>query len=72
MAIYVPKGTPDAVLAKLESGCRTTLDDSKVKEILDKQTQPVDFRDRKGLGEFVATEFKKAGDLFDAAGLRAK
>jgi tripartite-type tricarboxylate transporter receptor subunit TctC len=72
MAIYAPKGTPDEILAKLESGCRSTLADSKVKEILDKQTQPVDFRDRKGLGEFVATEFKKAGDLFDAAGLRVK
>jgi tripartite-type tricarboxylate transporter receptor subunit TctC len=72
MAIYAPRGTPDAILAKLESGCRATLDDSKVKEMLEKQAQPVDFRDRKGLGSFVATEFKKAGDLIDAAGMRPK
>ncbi len=72
MAIYTPKGASEAILTKLESGCRTMLDDGKVKEILDKQAQPVDFRDRKGLGEFVATEFKKAGELIDAAGMRPK
>jgi tripartite-type tricarboxylate transporter receptor subunit TctC len=72
MAIYAPKGTPDAMLAKLEGACRGALADGKVKEILDKQAQPVDFRNRKELAEFVATEFKKAGDLIDAAGMRPK
>jgi len=72
MAIYAPKGTPDDILAKLEGACRAALADSKVVEILEKQAQPVDFRDRKALGAFVATEYKKAGDLIDAAGMRAK
>ncbi len=72
MAIYAPKGTPNAILSKLEGGCRQTLADSKVKDILDKQAQPIDFRDRKGLAAFVASEFEKAGDLVEKAGLSAK
>ncbi len=72
MAIYAPKGTPDPILTKLEGACRTTLDDSKVKGILEKQAQPVDFRDRKGLGDFITTEFQKAGELIDAAGMRPR
>jgi tripartite-type tricarboxylate transporter receptor subunit TctC len=72
MAIYAPKGTPEAVLAKLEGNCRETLADAKVKGILEKQAQPIDFRDRKGLAAFVASEFKKAGELVDMSGLRPK
>jgi tripartite-type tricarboxylate transporter receptor subunit TctC len=71
-AMFAPKGTPDAVLGKLEAACRTTMADPKVVEIMERQRQPIDFRDRKGLGAFVAAEFKKAGELIDAAGLRPK
>lgn len=71
-AMFAPKGTPDDVLAKLESACRTTMADAKVVEIMERQKQPIDFRDRKALGTFVASEFKKAGELIEAAGLRPK
>lgn len=71
-AMFAPKGTPNGVLNKLEAACRATMADPKVEEMMERQRQPIDFRDRKDLDAFVAAEFKKAGELIDAAGLRPK
>src|SRR5690606_32211111 len=70
--MFAPKGTPEPVLAKLEAACRTTMSDASVKEALAKQRQPIQFLDRKGTAEFVASEFKRNGELIRAAGLGHK
>lgn len=70
--LFAPKGTPEAVLARLEAACKAALADPAVIEGLDKQKQPIDFRDRAGLAAFVADEFKTAKILIDEAGLAAK
>jgi len=70
--MFAPKGTPEPILAKLESACRTTMTDAGIIEALAKQRQPIDFRDRKGTAEFVASEFKRNGELIRAAGLGPK
>lgn len=71
-AMFAPKGTPDAILAKLESACQATLKEPAVIESLGRQKQPIDFLDRKGTAAFIAAEFKKNGELMEAAGLKAK
>lgn len=70
--MFAPKGTPEPVLAKLEAACRSAMAATAVVEGLGKQQQGIDFRDRAGLGAFVATEFKQARALLDEAGLVAK
>ena len=70
--MFAPKGTPEPILAKLEAACRTTMSDASVKEALAKQRQPIQFLDRKGTAEFVASEFKRNGELIRAAGLGHK
>ena len=70
--MFAPKGTPEPVLAKLEAACRTTMNDASVKEALAKQRQPIQFLDRKATAAFVASEFKRNGELIRAAGLGHK
>jgi tripartite-type tricarboxylate transporter receptor subunit TctC len=70
--LFAPKGTPEPVLAKLEAACKATMADASVVQVMQRQRQPIDFRDRKGLGAFVQAEFAKAGSLLDSAGLKAK
>jgi tripartite-type tricarboxylate transporter receptor subunit TctC len=69
-AVFAPKGTPEPVLAKLEDACKATLADKAVIEALEKQRQPIDFRDRKGLAAFVADEVARAKTLIEEAGLK--
>jgi tripartite-type tricarboxylate transporter receptor subunit TctC len=71
-ALFAPKGTPAPVLAKLEAACKAALEDKSVVEGLARQQQPIDFRDQKGLGQFVEEEFKKARGLLEEAGLTVK
>lgn len=70
--MFAPKGTPEPILAKLEDACRTTVKDPTVVEAFAKQRQPIDFRDRKAAAEFVASEFKRNGELLRAAGFGHK
>ncbi len=71
-SMFAPKGTPEPILAKLESACRTALTDKGVIENLDRQRQPIDFLDRKGAAAFISAEFKKNGELLSEAGLTVK
>jgi tripartite-type tricarboxylate transporter receptor subunit TctC len=71
-AMFAPKGTSEAVLARLETACRTTMSDPTVVAMLAKQRQPLDFMDRKATASFVAAEIKKAKVLLDAAGMEPK
>ncbi len=70
--MFAPKGTPEPILAKLESACRTALADPGVVDNLGKQRQPIDFLDRKATDAFISAEFKKNGTLISEAGLSAK
>lgn len=69
-AIFAPKGTPEPVLARLEAACQAAVQDKGAIEALEKQRQPIDFRDRKGLAAFVADEYKNAKVLIEEAGLK--
>lgn len=71
-AMFAPKGTPDDVLAKLESACKAALADAGSIAALDKQKQPIDYRDRAGLKAFVEAEYAKAKALLQDAGLKAQ
>lgn len=70
--IFAPKGTPEPVLAHLESACRTTMSAPAVVDLFGKQGQPIHFLDRKGMQAFVASEYKKATGLLEVAGLEPK
>lgn len=71
-AIFAPKGTPEPVLAKLESACKTTMTAPAVIDLFGKQAQPIHYLDRKATRAFVAAEYKKAAGLLEAAGLEPK
>jgi tripartite-type tricarboxylate transporter receptor subunit TctC len=71
-SMFAPKGTPEPIMAKLESACRTALQDPGVIENLGKQRQPIDFLDRKGAAAFIEAEFKKNGTLLSEAGLKVQ
>lgn len=70
--LFAPKGTPEAVMVKLEASCKAAIVDKGVVEALGKQQQPIDFKDRAGLAAFVGDEFKKARGLIEEAGLTAR
>lgn len=71
-AMFAPKGTPDDVLAKLEGACKAALADQSSIDALEKQKQPIDYRDRAGLKTFVEAEYAKAKALLQDAGLKAQ
>jgi tripartite-type tricarboxylate transporter receptor subunit TctC len=71
-AMFAPKGTPEPVLAKLEAACKAALTDAATIDALEKQKQPIDFRDRAGLKSFVDAEYEKARVLLQDAGLKAQ
>ena len=58
------------LLAKLEAACKSTLAEKSVINALEKQRQPIDFRDRNGLAAFVADEVARAKTLIEEAGLK--
>ncbi len=71
-AIFVPKGTPDAIKTKLGQACKTALDDEKVKEIYERQKYPIAYQDAAALKIFVEADYKRVKDLVEAAGLGKK
>lgn len=71
-AIFAPKGTPDAVKAKLGQACKAALEDDKVKEIYDRQKYPIAYQDAAALKTFVEADYKRVKDLVEAAGLGKK
>ena len=71
-AMFAPKGTPEAVLAQLDAACKSALADAGTIDALEKQKQPIDYRDRAGLKVFVDAEFEKARALLQDAGMKAQ
>ncbi len=68
--MMAPKGTPPDVLTKLEGACKAALEDGGVKDALEKQKQPIDFRDQAGTKAFLEAEYAKARVLIEEAGLK--
>lgn len=70
--VFAPKGTPEPVLAKLESACKTMLQDASVKAAYEKQRQPIQFLDRKAFTAFLKDEYARARVLLEEAGMLHK
>ena len=70
--VFAPKGTPEPVLAKLESACKAMLQDAGVKAAYEKQRQPIQFLDRKAFTAFLKDEYARARVLLEEAGMLHK
>lgn len=71
-AIFVPRGTPDAVRAKIGQACKAALDDEKVKEIYGRQKYPIAYQDAAAFKTYVEADYKRVKELVEAAGLGKK
>lgn len=69
-AMFAPKGTSPEILGRLEGACKTALSDAGVKDALEKQKQPIDFRGQAGAKAFLDAEYAKAKVLIEEAGLK--
>ena len=71
-AIFVPKGTPADVKAKIGQACKAAIEDEKVKEIYARQKYPIAYQDAAEFKAFVEADYKRVGELVREAGLRKK
>jgi tripartite-type tricarboxylate transporter receptor subunit TctC len=70
--IVVPKGTPEAVLAKLEDACGKASKDPAVIDSMKKQGTLVEFLNRKAYGDFLLKNDKINADLAQSLGYKRK
>jgi tripartite-type tricarboxylate transporter receptor subunit TctC len=70
--IMTPKGTPEAVLAKLEEACGKAAKEPAVAESMKKQGTDVEFLGRKAYAEFLQKNDKVNADLAQALGYKRK
>ncbi len=70
--IAAPKGTPDAVLARLEEAGAKAAKDPAVIESMKKQGTLLAYLNRKGYAEFLAKQDKMNADLAQALGFKRK
>jgi len=70
--IVVPKGTPEAVLAKLEDACGKAAKDPAVIDSMKKQGTLVEFLNRKAYGDFLQKNDKINADLAQSLGYKRK
>ena len=70
--IVAPKGTPEAVLAKLEETCGKAMKDPAVTEAMKKQGTLVEFLNRKAYGDFLQKNDKINADLAQSLGYKRK
>jgi tripartite-type tricarboxylate transporter receptor subunit TctC len=70
--IVAPKGTPDAMLAKLEEACGKAAKDPAVIESMKKQGTLVEFLNREAYGDFLRKNDKINADLAQALGYKRK
>ena len=70
--IVVPKGTPEAVLAKLEDACAKATKDPAVIDAMKKQGTLIDFLNRKAYADFLQKNDKINADLAQALGYKRK
>jgi len=73
--IYAPKGTPPAVLAKLNLALRAALQDERVKQRLTElgaEIAPLDKQTPEGLRSYLESEVGKWGKVIKASGVQAE
>lgn len=70
--ILAPKGTPEAILAKLEDACGKAAKDPAVVESMKKQGTLVAFLNRKAYGDFLLKNDKINADLAQSLGYKRK
>ena len=70
--IVAPKGTPEAVLAKLEDACGKATKDPAVTAAMKKQGTLVEFLNRKAYGDFLRKTDKINADLAQSLGYKRK
>jgi hypothetical protein len=68
--LVTPKGTPPAVLAALESACRSGTAAEAFRKQLDNLNTPVMYQDAATFGAFVAAEFERNSRLLREAGIK--
>lgn len=70
--LMAPKGTPEAVLARLEDACNKATKDKSVVEAMKKHGTDVEFLGRKAYAEFLRKNDKENADLAQALGYKRK
>ena len=70
--IVAPKGTPEAVLAKLEEACGKAAKDPAVTDAMKKQGTLIEFLNRKAYGDFLQKNDKINADLAQSLGYKRK
>ncbi len=70
--MVTPKGTPEAVLAKLEEACGKAMKDPAVTEAMKKQGTLVEFLNRKAYSDFLEKNDKINADLAQSLGYKRK
>ena len=69
--LYVPAGTPEPVMARLEAACERTMRHPDVVAGMNRVAQPILYRNRADFAAFSRSESEKFRALIEAAGLRA-
>ncbi|MBR0682368.1 tripartite tricarboxylate transporter substrate binding protein [Roseomonas eburnea] len=69
--LYVPAGTPEPVMARLEAACERTMRHPEVVAGMNRVAQPIMYRNRADFAAFSQSESEKFRALIEAAGLRA-
>ncbi len=67
---YAPRGTPAAVLDRLEEGCRTALQQPAVLRVLADSRAPVSFLPRARLNRLIRDEYENYGRLLRELGVQ--
>jgi len=70
--LFAPKGTPEEMLAKLESACKKATESQGFKDFSAKVNNDIVYMGRKTFTDFVATEFAKNAKILQAAGMTKK
>jgi tripartite-type tricarboxylate transporter receptor subunit TctC len=70
--MVAPKGTPEAVLVKLEEACGKAMKDPAVTDAMKKQGTLFEFLNRKGYGDFLQKNDKINSDLAQSLGYKRK
>lgn len=70
--IYLPKGAPPEVLAKLTAACKATVESPKYRELAERLASPAAFLDGAAYGARMRQDFKDKGELLEKIGLKKK
>jgi tripartite-type tricarboxylate transporter receptor subunit TctC len=69
--LYVPAGTPEPIMARLEAACERTMRNAEVIAGMNRVAQPILYRNRADFAAFSNAESEKFHALIEAAGLRS-